>query len=378
MRFLLFALTVLTAGLLVAASPSTACGCGGFAGDPVAVSEERALVVFDGSRETIVMRFDLASPAQPGGDSAWIMPVPAKPALELADGEVFGRIDRATGPERLTDKRYHLGFEPADDDETTTSRDGAPAIGAAGGAAGDSVEVLDRRRLGSYEISTLAADDRGALLDWLEENGYELPPDLAEGVDFYIDKGWLFTAAKVVTGEAADGPSGLSPISVSFATREPVYPLYLSRAAEQPMELRLDIVASGRVDLDGLGTVTRMPDREVKADERESSDGPDPAETTPAQGVVMRYSGEVPGAARSLARGQPHMTSYRAMVEPSEITDDPRLTVSSDREEFRPKLITVEDVYLGEYVVGAVVVLLLAAGAALIVVQRRRNAHAAG
>src|SRR3712207_3435000 len=110
MRFVLSALTFLITGLVVAVAPSSACGCGGFAGDPVAVSEERALVVFDGSRETITMRFGLASPAQPGGRSAWIMPVPSKPSLELGDNAVFGRIDGATGPERVKETRYHWGF----------------------------------------------------------------------------------------------------------------------------------------------------------------------------------------------------------------------------------------------------------------------------
>jgi hypothetical protein len=298
------------------------------------------------------------------------MPVPSRPSLELGDNKVFGAIDAATGPERVEETRYHLGFEPAEDDETVTADDGAPASGAGGGATDSGVEVLDRRRLGSYEISTLAADDRDALIDWLDENGYDLPPDLAEGVDFYIDKGWLFTAAKVVADESA---GGLSPISVSFATREPVYPMYLSRAAPQPMELRLDIVASGRVDLGGLGPVTRQPDREYEKGEAAAEPAP---EVMPGRGVTMRYSGEVPAPARPLAQGQPQMTSYRAMVQPATINDDPRLTVSSDREEFRPKVIEVDDVYLGEYFIGAVVVLVLAAGAALIVVQRRRATRA--
>ncbi len=189
MRSLLSALTVLITGLVVAVAPSSACGCGGFAGDPVVVGEERALVVFDGSRETITMRFGLTSGVQPGGRSAWIMPVPSRPSLELGDNKVFGAIDAATGPERVEETRYHLGFEPAEDDETVTADDGAPASGAGGGATDSGVEVLDRRRLGSYEISTLAANDRDALIDWLDENGYDLPPDLAEGVDFYINKG---------------------------------------------------------------------------------------------------------------------------------------------------------------------------------------------
>jgi hypothetical protein len=146
--------------------------------------------------------------------------------------------------------------------------------------------------------------------------------------------------------------------------------MYLSRAAGQPMELRLDIVASGRVDVGGLGPVTRTPDREYEKGE-ESAAEPAP-EVTPGRGVTMRYSGEVPPAARPVAQGQPHLTSYRAMVQPETITDDPRLTVSSDRSEFRPKNIEVDNVYLGEWIVGAIVVLVLAAGAALILVQRRR------
>ena len=346
---------------------------GGFAGDPVAITEERALVVFDGSRETIVMRFTLPSGARPG-DSAWIMPVPARPSVELADGAVFGRIDDATGPERVTEERYHLGFEPSDDDETAGR--GPIGTGApAGGAPADSVEVLERRRLGSYEISTLAADDRGALLDWLEDNCYELPPDLAGGVDFYIGKGWIFTAAKVVAPAGADGPAALEPISVSFAAREPVYPVYLTRASERPVGLRLDIVAPSRVDLAGLGPVTREPDREIE--EGAPSFVADAPVPQPGRGMLMSYSGDVPAGLRPVAEGQPHLTSYRATLEPSAITDDPRLTVSGDRERFRPKLVTVDDVYLGEYIATGVVLVLGGGALAFVLLRRRRGRRAA-
>jgi hypothetical protein len=133
-------------------------------------------------------------------------------------------------------------------------------------------------------------------------------------------------------------------------------------------------VARGRVDVAGLGAVRRERDREVSEDQPVVvADGPQPAA---GSGVVMRYSGEVPAAVRPVAQGQPHLTSYRATLQPSAIADDPRLTVSGDREEFRPKIIAIEDVYLGGYVVTGVVVLLLAAGAALIVVQRRRATRA--
>lgn len=37
------------------------------------------------------------------------------------------------------------------------------------------VELLSRDEVGVYDVSILSADEPGALVDWLNENGYVFP-----------------------------------------------------------------------------------------------------------------------------------------------------------------------------------------------------------
>lgn len=115
---LLFALLATQLGSLV--NPAWACGCGAMIPEGYArigVEKETSVVRWDGRTEQIVMRFVVRGDAP---RAAWIMPVPGRATVDLADGAMFGELSRLTEPQEKT--RHY--FWPREDDWPFSSAPG--------------------------------------------------------------------------------------------------------------------------------------------------------------------------------------------------------------------------------------------------------------
>ncbi|MGB8645764.1 MAG: DUF2330 domain-containing protein [Anaerolineae bacterium] len=220
--------------LALLAAPAEACGCGGYVpreGD-AHVTQERALLRWDGQTEDIVMAFNVQGSSD---EAALIMPVPARASVKLADPKLFDTLQELTKP--LVEKRprapsFGLGA-------------GAPE--AVGGAA-PPVTLLDRQTLGPFDVSTLTATDSTALVDWLKTNGYNMRPQLAQALQPYVDQQWYYVAVRLTPGQSGDKLKGsLDPIWISFPAQQLVYPMRASAAATIPLPVILYVLAPHRV-----------------------------------------------------------------------------------------------------------------------------------
>lgn len=211
---------------LVATAPAPACGCGiALEGS---VPRERALIVHEGGRERLVMSFDLLAR---GDQPAVVLPVPARPTVRSAR-DPFAYLESATRPR-----------------ETIVERErGSGGDGAAAGAP--AVDVIDRKTIGGFDVTRIAgASDPRALSRWLDVHGYELPDGAAPILADYAERGWSFVALRLDDG----GRSGrLKPLSVSFDSKRPIYPMLLDRLARSAIEVDLWFLTAGRVQVDGL------------------------------------------------------------------------------------------------------------------------------
>jgi hypothetical protein len=246
---LVVVLAVTLAGLTLV-RPSWACGCGALvtsADSGVDVAQETSIVRFEGGQEQIVMRLSVRSEAR---DAAWLMPTPSRARVTLGESSWFDQLDRVTAPaiERHRHWLPRLG-------------DGGPVMsGAAPGGARDGVGVLDRQRLGPFEVTTLSAGDSRALATWLTSHGYHLPGRLAEALKPYVAEHWTYTAIKLapqqgrLTGQ-------LDPLRVSFAAKAPIYPIRLSRLAKNAQSVHLYVLAPHRVEVSGLHMTTAYAGR---------------------------------------------------------------------------------------------------------------------
>ncbi|MFC8824413.1 DUF2330 domain-containing protein [Streptomyces sp. NPDC057137] len=238
------ALLLTQLGSLIA--PAYACGCGAMVPGRQAtmgVDRETSVVRWDGATEQIVMRFTVNGNAP---EAAWIMPVPSRADVELGDPDLFGELDDLTEPEYRT--RHY--FWPRDDDWPFASDDDGASAGAPPpGAGAPPVGVVGRERLGDFDVARLTATDPDALRDWLESNGFELPSDLAAGLQPYVDQKWEYVAVRLAPENADATLAGtLDPLRLSFASDRLIYPMRLSRLADQPQSLGLYVLADHRME----------------------------------------------------------------------------------------------------------------------------------
>jgi hypothetical protein len=219
--------------LLLAATPAAACGCGGYIardGDAY-VAQERALIRWDGHSEDVVMSFGVQGSST---EAAWILPVPARASVKLADAKLFDSLAELTRPLIETVSRQSI---------PSFSLGGASAPNPAGAA----VTLLERQTLGPFEVSNLAASDSAALGDWLKSNGYNFPPKLADALAPYIAQNWYYVAVRLRPGANAQALKGmLDPLWVTFPSERAIYPMRASQIARSEMPVTVYVLAEHR------------------------------------------------------------------------------------------------------------------------------------
>lgn len=228
----LFAL-VLGMALALTWSTADACGCGVYIpreGD-ANVSQERALIRWDGQTEDIVMALGVLGQSK---EAAVILPVPSPAKVKLGDAKVFDALQELTKPR--VEKQY--GLFPS-----LMMGAGAAPTGAA------PVSLLERQTLGPFDVSSLAATDANALGDWLKTNGYDFPPEIAAAMEPYVAKNWFYVAVRLTPGANGAALKGmLDPLWVTFASDKIVYPMRPSALARSSLGIFLYVLADHRVE----------------------------------------------------------------------------------------------------------------------------------
>lgn len=229
--------------LLLVGSMAETCACGAYVpkeGDSW-IAQERALIRWDGETEDIIMEIGVQGKAE---EAAWIIPVPAPATVQLGDPAIFDELQMLTQPE--VDYRYQLlpfGLG-----------------GAAQDTAAAPVTVLSRQTLGPFDVASLAATDAPALNAWLDENGFDLPPALADVLEVYVAQAWFYVALRLQPGAGEGTLYGrLDPIWLTFPTDEIVYPMWPATMAPAELLVVLYVVAPHRVE-----NVSAIDDTEVR------------------------------------------------------------------------------------------------------------------
>jgi hypothetical protein len=231
---------MLTGAVLFAfASPAWACGCGAYVSERPgsSVADERALIAWDGTAQDILMSLSVTGSSE---RAAWVMPVPSAARVTLGDPEVFAELDRLTAPR----VEYRDSWWP-----TIPWLMWAGSASDTAGAPAGTVNVLDRQRLGPFDVTRLAANDPAELANWLKDNGFPHPDGLDANLAPYVGDGWEIIAVQLVPAEAGGSLSGvLQPLRLSFASDTVVYPMRLSRSATMPQYIDLYVLADHRMD----------------------------------------------------------------------------------------------------------------------------------
>jgi hypothetical protein len=126
-----------------------------------------------------------------------------------------------------------------------------PSLGTTGltAVSGNLTEVASQR-VGAFDTKTIAAKTPNALLDWLRENQFAVPTNAEPVVADYVKRGWVFVAAKLHRDDAAATTNSIHPLSFTFRTTQPVYPLRLTGVSNGPLRVELYVFGAERAEAD--------------------------------------------------------------------------------------------------------------------------------
>jgi hypothetical protein len=327
-------------------APATALACGPYIpldGD-MELDRERGLVIWDGTTEQSLMELAVTGDAH---EAAWLFPSPTPATVELGDSSTFSQLDDLTRPQVVIEHRP-----------------GWPSFGVGAAAppegAGASVDVLSQQRLGPFEVTTLAANVSGALLNWLTENGYTLPPELGAVLRPYVEQGWFYVAVKLAPEAQGEALSGqLDPLWITFETDKPVYTMRATATSHAPVPFTLYVFAPHRVE-----KAAAFGQSEVAY-----ADWVEPA-SLPER---FEFKSRLPGRL--------FLTKFRETIDPALVNDDYFFRFAAQDETYHETITQVEyDDYT--WLIGLCCCALLlvggAAGAVVLVSRRRAKPQAAG
>ncbi|HMS56081.1 MAG TPA: DUF2330 domain-containing protein [Fimbriimonadaceae bacterium] len=216
-----------TAALLVATgSIATAC-CISYGEVAKTLAKETAVIFWDQDKkvEHFIRKAEFEGEAE---DFGFIFPSPTQPfRIEVADERIFGMLE---------------SMKPR------SSTMGCSAEEAAKSAHAGSVEVLEQKRVGDYDVTVLKATDGAAMGEWLSKNGHKMRPAMVPWFDHYAKRDWVFTAFKY----AGKGQLKTKAVAISFNAETPHYPYRMPADTFEGGHHRpLDLFVVSQTEMDG-------------------------------------------------------------------------------------------------------------------------------
>ena len=125
----------------------------------------------------------------------------------------------------------------------------AKSMGSMGStSSAETVSILDRKLVGIFETMTIASPDAKALQAWLSENGFAVPTNVEPVIASYVKDGWVFVATKVRRDRPDNETSTPHPLSFTFKTGKPVYPMRLTGVDNGPLSVELYVFGLSRAE----------------------------------------------------------------------------------------------------------------------------------
>ena len=237
------------------------------------IPDQRALIHFNDGTEILVIDINFSGQ---GKEFAWVVPTPSIPDVEKVTSNLFVTLQSYFQPKlfqgvvripgiillclALVYLKCHVKF-------TELAKIGClgliililgliaiPQFGGAPGSGKPSpaIKIHESKTVGFFETVTISSQDTKALIGWLNTNGFSVPSDLAPVVEKYVSEGWVFVAVKVRRDTDADSLTRPHPLTFTFKTEKPVYPLKLTGINSKKSKVELYVYGPSRAEIPGF------------------------------------------------------------------------------------------------------------------------------
>ena len=226
-KYVILFVTLLLSGLSFLPAQN-AWACGGLFCDnnqPVNQVAERILFAPDRDAGTMHMHVQLTYQGPPD-DFGWLLPVPAGTQFGLSRPALFSQLDNRYQPTFRLNRVTAEYCAPQDDAGLVF----AQAEESVRDSGDPSVQVTSQNQVGPYDQVTLNATSVEALIEWLEANEYQIPPNAEESLSPYLED-YEFLAIKLASGrESGD----IQPVALSYTGNIASIPLRPTAVAADP------------------------------------------------------------------------------------------------------------------------------------------------
>jgi hypothetical protein len=212
--------------------------------EEVKMPSQKAILVYDekSGHEDLILSVELLG----GTGGAWVVPVPSLPQVKVASPDWFQQLDQLTAP-RI---EYN---------EAIRCDDRRAIVTQVVGEQVEAVQVVSREQVGIYDVSILSAKEPGALLDWLNENGYAFPVEGKRLLDAYVRESiWYFVAARVSPEKTTALQGDVQPLWLSFDAWVPIYPMRLTALMKDNIDVLVYVLADHRMEIEAQGFATEF------------------------------------------------------------------------------------------------------------------------
>jgi hypothetical protein len=218
-------------------SPARACG-GFFCSQTQPVNQAAERIVFADNGDGTVTAVIQIMYQGPSESFSWLLPISSVPEgdeIAVASNLAFQRLQSATNPQyNLTTRTEgQCSSSPA----SRGVSDGEGSSGGAGGGGGivspPSVVVEGSGVVGNFEWTVISVDDSlpepaDVALNWLRENGYDVPVGSGGLIAPYLEEGLYLLALRLTKGSDA---GSIRPIVLTYEAARPMIPIKLTAVA---------------------------------------------------------------------------------------------------------------------------------------------------
>jgi len=243
---------LMVVGAVLGSDPQPAAACGGCFNPPTAnpTTVDAHRMVLSISPEGTTLWDQIVYGGNPQ-EFAWVLPIAGEAAVELADNGFF---------EALTQRTLITMQAPTPPRTFCSDPCGSGPLGFASAGAPSSREGVDGRPpvmvyhqgvVGPYETATIGSEDPGALLAWMNDNGYVVDDSLLPVIDHYVDQNMNFAVLRLRPGAGVDR---MQPVRVTVPGLSTTLPLRMVAAGVQiDLDLELFVFAESRMEASNFG-----------------------------------------------------------------------------------------------------------------------------
>jgi len=270
---------------------------------PIHDVSHRTIIIYDKENQRVGLAPQVSFSGDPE-DFCVVVPTPATPQLHTVTREVFSEAEQLTASIRRERGAGCL----SGGDILVADQESLMTIG--------NIDITSEGSGGGFAARTLPDND-DALTKWLDDNDYKYSAQDKDIIDYYAQRGWVFTVAEIDTSESDMSKYdkyNINHVLFSYSANSLIYPVRLASInAGDRTDAEIYVLSDNKMTFPGarLEYANRIGDTELEE-------------------ILTRYP-DFGGLIGQL----PYLTRLRRVLSIMEMDTDIEIVSDLDNEEFR-------------------------------------------